>query len=178
MLIQYKGKVQTTWKLAKVEEVFPDQHGVVRTCTVVFRPKHKGDKILPYKVKPLQELRIAVQRLCVLLPIEEQTRSDAKKGEEALVGAGQDKEKVPDQEDNSCLPPLANPEEDDLDEVQSNQLEDRASDDEVQKSTKLSRKEKMRRSKDVKEPKRFSRLLAGFCSCCQRSTRSLLLLIF
>ena len=35
-------------------------------------------------------------------------------------------------------------------------------DDEVQMSTKLSRKERMIRSKDVKEPRRFSRRLAGF----------------
>ena len=72
VLVQYKTKVTTVWKLGRVSQVFPDKHGVVRTCEVVFRPKQRGDRLLPYKGKPMYSLRTAVQRLCILLPVEEQ----------------------------------------------------------------------------------------------------------
>ena len=39
VLVQYKGKLSTLWKLGNVEQVFPEKHGVVRTCEVVFRAK-------------------------------------------------------------------------------------------------------------------------------------------
>ena len=85
VLIQYKGKVSTTWKLGKVEKVFPDKQGVVRTCEVVYRPKHVGEKLLPYKTKPLYSLRTAVQRLCVLLPREEQQKTVASEADHNLM---------------------------------------------------------------------------------------------
>ena len=84
VLVQYKGKVSVVQKLGKVVKVFPYVHGVERTCEVGFCPRHAGKKILPYKAKPLQELRTAVQRLCVLLPVEEQSsQADAEEEDQA-----------------------------------------------------------------------------------------------
>ena len=54
----------------------PDPHGVIRTVTVAFRPRDTREKVLerpPYlKDKEPVRLRIGIQRLCVVQPVEEQ----------------------------------------------------------------------------------------------------------
>ena len=161
VLIQYKGKVNTVWKLGKVEKVFPDKHGVVRTCEVVFRPKHSGEKLLPYKAKPLNSLRTAVQRLCVLLPKEELLVAEDTPVKPDEVSA-EDKDNVP--EERGCVVPIAmdvrdRPEDYEVDEdllLEEGYLEDKDA------PAKVPRREKMKRSRVAKEPSRFSKRLAGF----------------
>ena len=157
VLIQYQGHVKTVWRLGKILEVFPDKHGVVRTCEVGYRQRHSGENTLPYRSKPLQTLRIAVQRLCVLLPVEEQdtTESDAAVSpteedvllEECQVQAKAISRRVDDEswtlgEEDSVVFPQSR--------------------DEEEKPKKLSKKEKRESSKQLREPRRFSRRLAGF----------------
>ena len=45
---------------------------MVRTVTVGFRRKDVREPALPYVVKPLQEIQIGVQRIAVILPVEDQ----------------------------------------------------------------------------------------------------------
>ena len=155
VLIQYKSKVTTVWKLGRVSEVFPDRHGVVRTCEVVFCPRQRGEKLLPYKTKQLHSLRTAVQRLCVLLPKEEQG------GQVVDVAEVDPQEDQPKQPDNStCLVPVPNVRHEDYPREVVRDLEERDKDN--QEPRKLSRHEKTERRKDLREPRRFSRRLAGF----------------
>jgi hypothetical protein len=63
-----------TYRLCRITRTHPDSKGIVRTVTVSFRPRRRGETCLPtYRHKPLTELRLAIQRLCVVLPAEEQT---------------------------------------------------------------------------------------------------------
>ena len=164
MLVQYKGKLSTVWKLAKVDKVFTDKHGVVRTCEVMFRPVHKGEKPLSYQAKPLYSLRIAIQRLRVLLPVEEQTGGVADEAEEDVLDHGPDECHVLDGEDK-CIVPVtapANTERDELDEEVRFNFEEGNPNEEVNRPTKLSRQEKLKQAKEKRQPRRFSRHLAGF----------------
>ena len=145
VLVQYKGRVKTVWKLAKVEEVFPDEHGVVRTCEVTFRGKDRGEKLLPYKSKPLQRLRTAVQRLCVLLPVEEQGLDGG-----AKLLKSPDPEVLAEEAERQCEhAPAGAP------------IPHQPS---VQRK-KLSKEERRGWMKSCREPQRFSRRLAGFSAC-------------
>ena len=82
MLVHWEKKIgKGVYKLARVTKVHPDVHGRVRTVTVGFRGKDSG-KTLPYISKPLQEMKIGVQRVAVICPIEEQV-SDSDKQEES-----------------------------------------------------------------------------------------------
>ena len=58
--------------LGRVLRVFPDVHGRVRTVTVGLRKRDRREASFPYKVKPLDEITLGVQRLAVILPVEEQ----------------------------------------------------------------------------------------------------------
>ena len=76
-MVNYDRKLKRpNYKLAKVLEVHPDGHGVVRTVTVGFRRSDAREKSLPYVCKQLEKMKIGVQRLAVVCPIEEQSSED------------------------------------------------------------------------------------------------------
>ena len=50
------------------------EHHVIRTVTVGMRHRDKREPGLPYEPRPLQELKIGVQRIAVICPYEEQQR--------------------------------------------------------------------------------------------------------
>ena len=56
--------------------IFPDTYGVVRTVSVKMRPRDSREKVLPgppyLRYKDPVIMTVGVQRLVVLLPIEEQ----------------------------------------------------------------------------------------------------------
>ena len=54
-----------TFRLARVSAVQPDEEGDVRTVTIQVRSRRNVRKTV------MEDIRMAVQRLCVLLPIEE-----------------------------------------------------------------------------------------------------------
>ena len=73
VLVLYENKVSKgDFGLARVLRVQKDSHGRVRTVVVGMRGKDRAERLLPYVPKPLQELRIGVQRLAVICPAEEQ----------------------------------------------------------------------------------------------------------
>ena len=75
--MQYSEKVsRDRCRLATVAETHPDDCGVVRTVTVVLRPRHSREKAIPYKLKELTEFQVAVQRLVVIVPLEEQQQEE------------------------------------------------------------------------------------------------------
>jgi hypothetical protein len=77
VLVHYPSKVSKgEYRLARITDVHPDQHGVTRTVTVGMRPRDAREKVstkpphLPSK--PLVTPELAIQRIIVILPVEEQ----------------------------------------------------------------------------------------------------------
>ena len=74
VLVRYASKVaKPSFRLARVLTTAVDDRGKVRTVVVGFRPRSTADKKKrKYIPKPLEELTTPVQRLVVLLAVEEQ----------------------------------------------------------------------------------------------------------
>ena len=71
--VLYDRKVSKgTYRLGRVLSVQEDAHGVVRTVTVGLRRQDRRETALPYVPKALEEVTLGVQRVCVVLPVEEQ----------------------------------------------------------------------------------------------------------
>ena len=72
VLIKHQGKIPPqSYRYGRILELHEDDKGAVRTVTVGVRPRHVREG-LAYKPKKLDEILMAVQRLIVLLPAEEQ----------------------------------------------------------------------------------------------------------
>ena len=77
VLISYSDKSKTgTYKLGIVELVEVDEDGLVRTCKVAYRLVRSDmpaeDMRIYFKGLKYKKLRVPIQRLCVILPVEEQ----------------------------------------------------------------------------------------------------------
>ena len=82
VLVQYASKVaKSDFRLARVSEVHPDVHGTVRTVTVAMRPRDAREKVSeepPHLAnKPLVHLKLGVQRVVVVQPVEERSAPPA-----------------------------------------------------------------------------------------------------
>ena len=70
--IIYKGAYgRDGFRLCRVSQVHPDVHGVVGTCTVEFRPRHVADNDRTYVAKEPVSMKVRVQMVTILLPVEE-----------------------------------------------------------------------------------------------------------
>ena len=73
VLVLYARKIgKGDYRLARVLQVHPDPHGVIRTVTVGMRRRDSRENALPYVHRPLEEIKLGVQRLVVVCPKEEQ----------------------------------------------------------------------------------------------------------
>ena len=74
VLVRYTSKVtKPEFRLGRVSKVFPDTHGVVRDVEVITRSRRgKLEDLLEYKPRKFDEQKLPVQRLAVMLPLEEQ----------------------------------------------------------------------------------------------------------
>ena len=101
VLILYDRNIgKGDYRLARVQEVYPDVHGVVRTVRVGFRRRNAREASLPYVVKPLEEMDLGVQRLAVISPIEEQTGNESCQGDKAKEIVGQSSQGVDGDREN------------------------------------------------------------------------------
>ena len=83
VLIIYPGKISKgDYRLARVIAAAKDENDHVRTVTVALRPRNMAEKSLPYKIKQLTRMTLAVQRLVVILPVEEQEKQRRGQAEE------------------------------------------------------------------------------------------------
>ena len=75
VLVGYDNRMSKgDYRLARVLEVYPDVHNVVRTVKVGMRKRNQREPVMPYVAGQLDELRLGVQRLAVIYPIEDQER--------------------------------------------------------------------------------------------------------
>ena len=74
--LSYKAKYgPASFKLCRVVEVHPDEGGVVRTVEVaLWRKDGREDGRSVYSPKPLQVMTVGVQRLAMMVPVEEQVQ--------------------------------------------------------------------------------------------------------
>ena len=72
-LLRYDSKYGLdSWRLVRVTRIKTKEDGLVRTVEVKMRPCHVADAGKPYRVKQPMSIEVGVQRLAVLLPLEEQ----------------------------------------------------------------------------------------------------------
>ena len=58
----------------------PDEDEVVRSCTVELRPRREGESgAKTYRYKPPRCLPVAVQRLGIILPVDQQETQQAER---------------------------------------------------------------------------------------------------
>ena len=71
VMLYYQGNLKDDYRLAKVFKVHPDTRGLVRTVTIGYRRRNKKEKATVYQKKALTMEQVSVQRLCLLVPIDE-----------------------------------------------------------------------------------------------------------
>ena len=72
VMLYYEGNLKDDYRLARVMQVHPDKSGLVRTVTIGYRRRNKNEKAEVYMKKPLVLEQVSVQRLCLLVPKDEQ----------------------------------------------------------------------------------------------------------
>ena len=73
ILLQYDSKIAARYRLARVIETFPDAHGRVRTVKVAIRDRRGTAREARNKCNTRKDMmKVGVQRIVTLLPIEEQ----------------------------------------------------------------------------------------------------------
>ena len=72
-LLSYNKKYgPDAYRYCRVTKTFPDHLGLVRSVEVILRPRRVDEAVLPYLSKPPNVLKVSVQRLVLLSPVEEQ----------------------------------------------------------------------------------------------------------
>ena len=82
-LLMYPGKIQDKYRYCRVDEVHPDQEGVVRNVTVSLRSRNSREKLLLYQARKPMKMKVGIQRLSLICPQEEiKIQLDAASGKE------------------------------------------------------------------------------------------------
>ena len=71
VMLYYPGNLKDDYRLARVFQVHPDSKGLVRTVTIGYRKRSKKEKALVYQKKPLTMELVGVQRLSLLVSVDE-----------------------------------------------------------------------------------------------------------
>ena len=72
VMMKYPGNLKDDYRLARVTKTHPDEKGLVRTVTLVYRKRNSREKATVYKSKLLEEELVNVQRLSLLVSAEEE----------------------------------------------------------------------------------------------------------
>ena len=70
-MLTYKGNFVDDYRLAIITKVFPDEDNLVRTVEIGYRRRDKRESSVDYWKKPLMSERVGVQRLSLLVPVDE-----------------------------------------------------------------------------------------------------------
>ena len=74
-MMLYESKVVGSYRLCRVIKAEPSEDECVRTVTVGYLPR-KNVKQTVYHPVPLEEKEVAIQRLVLLVPVEEQQNNE------------------------------------------------------------------------------------------------------
>ena len=76
-LLMYDKKVGSPkYRICRVSEIYPDAQGDVRTVRIQMRPRDQREDSLPYLAKDLVSQDVSVQRLVLILPVQDQRVED------------------------------------------------------------------------------------------------------
>ena len=86
VLVSYTDKTKTgTFRLGRVDSIELDDDGLVRTCVVQYRLVRsdlpKEDMLIYFKGLKCKSIRVPVQRLVMIYPVEEQTTMENNSGD-------------------------------------------------------------------------------------------------
>ena len=70
-LLIYPGKIKDKYRYCRVDEVHPDHNGVVRNVTVSLRCRNAREKVQLYRARKPMQMKVGIQRLCLICPQEE-----------------------------------------------------------------------------------------------------------
>ena len=70
-LLSYPGKVQDISRYCRIDQVHPDEDGVIRNVTVSLRSRDAREKLLLYRSKKPMQMLVGVKRLVLICPNEE-----------------------------------------------------------------------------------------------------------
>ena len=87
------------YRLCRVVSQEEDSHGVVRTVEIEIRGKFASDRSTEYNGRKVKRMVVGVQRLAVILPVEEQGRSVTQEEDEV---AAVDNEIVNSVQEHTC----------------------------------------------------------------------------
>ena len=89
VLVKYEAKYgKPSYRLAKILVTKKDSDGLVRTVRVGMRPRDAREPNLPYKSKNLFEVEMPIQRLCLLVPVEDVPLAENHEGSGVVNQAG------------------------------------------------------------------------------------------
>ena len=100
-MLQDPNTFRNEWRICKVSDTFPDNHGVIRNVELSVVPKCDGSKV--YKPQAVTKLKRHVSNLIVIVPVEEETSP--------INDAEQDNQNDPVTEDEIRQEPTANNDE-------------------------------------------------------------------
>ena len=70
-ILKYSNKIEDKFRYCKVIETHPDQEGNVRNVTISLRKRDSREKLLPYKFKTPMKMKVGIQRLVLICPVED-----------------------------------------------------------------------------------------------------------
>ena len=77
VMMLYEGNIKRDYRLARVKHVQPDSKGLVRTVTVCYRKRDSRESVSSYRSKPLVCEEVSVQRLSLLVPVNENIENNS-----------------------------------------------------------------------------------------------------
>ena len=69
VLVVKESSIKGEYRLARVKKTFPDEKGVVRKVTIAYKNYRVGEKLVEYKGVKDQECTRSVQRLALIVPV-------------------------------------------------------------------------------------------------------------
>ena len=70
----FPGALTGKYKLVRVQEVHPDENGLVRTVSIIYRKRHAKERDTEIRKNSVVKERVGVQRLVLIQPANEQLR--------------------------------------------------------------------------------------------------------
>ena len=71
VLVVKESSIKGEYRLARVKETFPDEKGVVRKVTICYKNYKVGESLVEYKGAKDQECTRSVQRLALIVPVDD-----------------------------------------------------------------------------------------------------------
>jgi len=79
-LLAYSGKIGENVRYCRVDEVHPDEDGVVRNVTVSLRSRDAREKLMLYRSRKPWKMLVGVKRLLLICPNEEISNCETENG--------------------------------------------------------------------------------------------------